>query len=73
MRQRKKRLAQRAAEEKDSSDGRREIYVRQKAAYEPAEEFAEADRLVMDTERPVDVLATSCKRFLRARLARSRC
>ena len=63
-----KRFAQRVAEGKDLSDGRWEVYVRQKAAYEPAEEFAEADRLVMDTERPVDVLATSCERFLRARL-----
>jgi predicted kinase len=64
-----KRLAQRAAEGKDLSDGRWEIYIKQKAAYEPMEEFPEANRLVLDTARPVDLLAMNCEKFLRAGLA----
>jgi hypothetical protein len=66
------RLAHRAAEGKDLSDGRWEIYVKQKAAGEPMDELAEANRLLLDTERPVGVLAMSCERFLRAGLERGR-
>jgi aminoglycoside phosphotransferase family enzyme/predicted kinase len=64
-----KRLAQRAAEGKGLSDGRWEIYIKQKAAYKPMEEFPEANRLVLDTARPLDLLAMNCEKFLRAALA----
>jgi predicted kinase len=68
----KTRLAQRAAEGKDLSDGRWEIYVKQKAAWQPMDEVAEANRLALDTEPPVGVLALSCEQFLRAGLDRAR-
>jgi predicted kinase len=64
-----KRLAQRAAEGKDLSDGRWEIYLKQKSACEPMDKLAETNRLVLDTEQPIDVLAMNCEKFFRARLA----
>jgi len=64
-----KRLAQRAAEGRDLSDGRWDIYVKQKSACEPMDALAETNRLVLDTEQPIGVLAMNCEKFLRARLA----
>jgi aminoglycoside phosphotransferase family enzyme/adenylate kinase family enzyme len=63
------RLAQRAAEGKDLSDGRWEIYLKQKSACEPMDELAETNRLVLDTEQPINVLAMDCEKFFHARLA----
>lgn len=64
-----KRLAQRAAEGRDLSDGRWEIYVEQKANREPIGEISSDQTLELDTERPAGVLAVECEKFLRARLA----
>jgi hypothetical protein len=63
------RLAQRAAEGKDLSDGRWEIYLKQKSACEPMDELAETNRLVLDTEQPIKVLVMDCEKFFHARLA----
>ena len=63
-----KRLAQRAAEGRDLSDGRWDIYVKQKSACEPMDALAETNRLVLDTEQPIGVLAMNCEKFFRARL-----
>ncbi|MGE5220396.1 MAG: AAA family ATPase [Chloroflexota bacterium] len=64
-----KRLHLRAAQGTDVSDGRWEIYVAQKAAYEPLEEVPRSDRLDLGTEAPVDQLIVVAETFLRARLA----
>jgi predicted kinase len=62
------RLAQRLAAGIDISDGRWEIYVRQKEAYEPIEELAPASLLELDTEHNLDELAGRGLEFLRARI-----
>jgi uncharacterized protein len=68
----KKRLAQRVAEGKDLSDGRWEVYVRQKADQEPIEELSENNPLELNTEQPVAVLAMASEKFLRAGLEAGR-
>jgi aminoglycoside phosphotransferase family enzyme/predicted kinase len=65
----KKRLTQRAAEGIDISDGRWEIYLDQKAAFQPMDDIPPADCLELDTEPALDTLALACERFLCARLA----
>ncbi len=64
----RKRLAQRLAEGTDISDGRWEIYQRQKETYEPMEEIPPACRLELDTERSIDDLAVRSLEFLRSRI-----
>jgi aminoglycoside phosphotransferase family enzyme/predicted kinase len=58
------RLARRLAGGTDISNGRWEIYVRQKEAYEPMEEFPPACRLELDTEHSIDELAGRSLEFL---------
>ena len=67
-----KRLAQRAATGTDISDGRWDIYVAQKAAYEPLEENPRNLLLDLSTDAPVDQLICEATAFLRARLDRPR-
>jgi predicted kinase len=66
-----KRLAQRQAEGKDASDGRWEIYSKQKAAYEPINELPLANCLELNTENPLEQLARASEKFLRARLGQA--
>ncbi len=63
------RLAAREAEGKDISDGRWEIYLEQRDAFEEIGELAADGRLELNTDAPVDLLITACEKFLRARLA----
>ncbi len=68
----KKRLAQREAEGKDVSDGRWEIYLKQKTAYQPINEVALTNCLKLDTELSPEELARASEKFLRARLGQAR-
>jgi aminoglycoside phosphotransferase family enzyme/predicted kinase len=63
-----KRLAQREAEGKDVSDGRWEIYSKQKATYQPINELSSENCLKLNTEAPLDELVQASEKFLRARL-----
>ena len=58
-----KRLAQREAEGKGVSDGRWEIYSKQKAAFEPINELPPANCLKLNTELPREQLARVVKSF----------
>jgi hypothetical protein len=64
-----KRLAQRQAEGKDLSDGRWEIYLKQRDAFEEVAEVPAEARLELNTDAPVELLISGCEKFLRARLA----
>jgi predicted kinase len=64
------RLAQRASAGKDVSDGRWEIYVQQKDAFQALDDIPAADRLELDTDATLDTLAVACEKFMRTRLAR---
>lgn len=59
-----KRLARRAAEGRDLSDGRWEIYLLQKAAFEPIEQYSEIC-LSLDTEASLPAQTKKAERFLR--------
>lgn len=63
-----KRLAQREAEGKNVSDGRWEIYSKQKAAFEPINELPPANCLKLNTELPREQLARVTEKFLRAQV-----
>ena len=65
----KHRLAHRAAEGLDLSDGRWELYVEQKVRCEPPSEIPVQNYLELNTVQPVTELAAICERFLRSRLA----
>jgi uncharacterized protein len=67
----KARLDRRAAAGKDISDGRWEIYLEQKPAYEPLVEMPSGWFLEMNTERPLGEITRACERFLRSRLLRT--
>ena len=62
------RLASRAAEGKDVSDGRWEVYVAQKAGFEPMDEIDPGLRLELWTEAPIEQLVAQSEAFLRERL-----
>ena len=64
----RERLDRRAQEGKDISDGRWEIYQRQKDAYEPIEEIPAASRLELNTAKPAEELASRVENFLRSRI-----
>ncbi|MPZ78555.1 MAG: AAA family ATPase, partial [Deltaproteobacteria bacterium] len=64
----RERLDRRAQEGKDISDGRWEIYQRQKNAYEPIEEIPAASRLELNTAKPAEKLASRVENFLRSRI-----
>jgi uncharacterized protein len=63
----KRRLAQREAEGKDVSDGRWEIYLNQKAAFEPISELPLVNCLKLNMEAPLEELVRASEKFLRAR------
>jgi hypothetical protein len=67
-----KRLAQREAEGQDVSDGRWEIYSKQKAAYQPTNELPLANCLELNTELPLEQLAQVSEKFLRAQVGQAR-
>ena len=62
------RLIQRAAQGRDVSDGRWEIYLRQKDDFEVLDEVAPGACLELSTDATADSLAFTCEKFLRARL-----
>ena len=64
----KARLAQRATENRDISDGRWEIYLEQARAFQPVDESSSGNHLELNTEIPVDQLAHACEKFLHSRL-----
>ena len=64
------RLAHRQAQGRDVSDGRWEIFLRQKDAFESFDDIEPAARLELNTEAPAEALADACEKFLRSRLAR---
>ena len=63
------RLIQRVAQGLDVSDGRWEIYLRQKDHFDAFDEVALGACLELSTDAAVDKLASTCEQFLRARLA----
>jgi len=67
-----RRLAARAAEGRNVSDGRWEIYLNQKTAYEPLDEISSKQRLDLDTALPVEELGRAVEIFLRSRLKQKR-
>ena len=66
----KKRLAQRQAEGKDVSDGRWEIYSKQKAAFETIDELPFKHCLKLNTDLPREQLARVSEAFLRQKLGK---
>lgn len=64
----RERLRKRAEEGKDLSDGRWEIYLEQKAVFDPIIEIPHENRVELDTEAPLDATAAEVERFLRASL-----
>jgi len=64
----RQRLIQRASQGGGVSDGRWEIYLRQKDNFEALDEVDRGSRLELVTEAAVDSLAATCENFLRARL-----
>jgi hypothetical protein len=62
------RLVRRQSQGEDVSDGRWEIFLEQKKAYQPALELTPASRLELDTDASLDRLIGDCERFLRLRL-----
>ncbi len=64
-----KRLARRAAQGQDVSDGRWQIYVQQKSVAEALEEFLPSSVLMLNTEAPIDRLAQTAEQFLRSHLS----
>lgn len=64
------RLAHRASEGKDVSDGRWEVYVQQKDGFEALDDIPGAERLELDTDAALDTLVIACEKFLRTRLPR---
>jgi predicted kinase len=63
-----RRLAARAAEGRDVSDGSWEVYLNQKTAYEPLDEISSAQRLDLGTALPVEDLGRAVEIFLRSQL-----
>ena len=58
------RLKRRWKEGRDLSDGRWEIYLKQKSAFEPLEEVPREVCLSLDTEAPPETLVRSVERFI---------
>ena len=67
----KERLLQRASLATDVSDGRWEVYLKQKEIYQPIDEIAADNCLDLNTDTPAETLAGACEQFLRARLTRN--
>lgn len=64
------RLIRREIEGRSISDGRWEIYRKQKAAFEPMGESPPEIRLTLDTEESPDALARKAEKFLRRTLSK---
>ena len=64
----RERLQRRAAEGRDLSDGRWEVYVRQRAAFEPISEVGRENCLFLNTDAPPAELCLKAERFLRRAL-----
>ncbi|MBI4523825.1 MAG: AAA family ATPase, partial [Deltaproteobacteria bacterium] len=62
----RERLVQREKEARDLSDGRWEIYLQQKLAFEPITEVQPKLCLFLNTEASVSELCKTAERFLRA-------
>jgi len=62
------RLLHRAAQGLDASDGRWEIYLKQKNDFDAFDEVAPGDCLELATNGAADKLASICEEFLRSRL-----
>jgi aminoglycoside phosphotransferase family enzyme/predicted kinase len=60
----RERLRRRQEEGRDLSDGRWEVYVRQKASFEPLCEIPSGHCLTLDTEAPATELVHRAERFL---------
>jgi uncharacterized protein len=65
-----RRLAARAAQGRDVSDGRWEIYLNQKTAQEPLDEISSVQRLDLDTALPLEELGRAVESFLRSGLSK---
>ena len=65
------RLRERAMNENEVSDGRWEIYLKQKSIAEPLDECSAELCLELPAERSVEDLRRSSERFLRGRLSRT--
>jgi uncharacterized protein len=63
-----RRLEARAAEGRDISDARWEIYLDQKTAFEPLDEISSVQCLDLDTALPLEELGRAVESFLRSRL-----
>jgi len=66
------RLAARAAEGRDVSDGHWDVYLNQKTAYEPLDEIASTQCLDVDTTLTVEDVGRGVESFLRSRLKQER-
>ena len=62
----RERLRKRAEEGQDLSDGRWEIYVKQKAVFDPLVEVPRGNCLVLDTAAPLEALVPEVEGFLSA-------
>ena len=60
----RQRLEKRALEEGEPSDGRWEIYLAQKARFEPPEEIPPSQLLVLDTTKPLEELLSAIEKRL---------
>ena len=65
----KRRLGKRAAEGRDTSDGRWEIYTEQQHNFQPFEEVTVECFIELDTEAPVKILSRTCEKFFRSRFS----
>lgn len=64
----RRRLRERAAAGESASDAGWEVYLAQKKAYEPMDEFTPDRCLKLDTEAPLGELLIQCEAFLRSKL-----
>jgi aminoglycoside phosphotransferase family enzyme/predicted kinase len=64
----RERLKRRAEEGRDLSDGRWEIYVKQKEAFEPVGEVSPENCRALDTAAPVEALVREAESFFLSRL-----
>jgi len=68
----RERLERRLAHGHDVSDGRWEVYLEQKKAFEPFTEMPLLSHLELSTDAPLEPLIGQCEKFLRSELAKAR-
>ncbi|RUM86899.1 MAG: aminoglycoside phosphotransferase [Thermodesulfatator sp.] len=68
----RERLAQRARQQGEPSDGRWEIYLAQKARFEPPEEIPSENLLRLSTLKPPEILAEEVEKYLEGSLEKDR-